>query len=634
MLWINIIDHLFYITIILFTLQWFLPIHHLLIKMFTIDSLFCTYHFFRTFINNNISESQIVKHSNLIYEGSTLDRYILYVCEYLFYKIICILFWVEDISIIYYFLILTIIPSILNKIIKCDIFSIIKKEKEKMVKIIISKQFAQLINFFSKIYLNKDINIKHKELLSLLNNYKDTIDYFFIVLKNVLIILLLLYIKNYSPNFYYRITKYIYNYKSKEMLISFNAESAKNMLVNIIDNKQWIELLKPNVYKAIFYLYQINEEKTDLLRKFITNFNYTLLKMFTIWTISSFLNNIIIVPLISLFLLIYKKGKYIVNDSKSILQIGVIICSILIGWHIKSFFLTSLCCQFGYILIFNKIIYSVYRLIMKKIKKWTYRIYINNKNYIVPIILDLMNIASFSFFSPSYIILLIPTHVIYIGILTNNMINSLIFVLMTLFGFFSKFNIFHIILVTIIIFIILSFNENQIIELILNKIKIIYYHRDEYKRLIKLRSNKLKNKIKLYLISFRNTIITIIYDKNKKIIVKILNLIKMSEIRNFFTWNNMKKILNQNIKQNLDYNLDHNLGHNLNHIEIDINNIFNLSNEKFIEAISVNDFNDLQNDEKKEESNYEGNRKKIYNIKSVENRNCIIIEDYLSLSSN
>ena len=41
-----------------------------------------------------------------------------------------------------------------------------------------------------------------------------------------------------------------------------------------------------DVYKRQIYLYQIKEEKTDYLKHLIETFNYTLGKMFAIWTLS------------------------------------------------------------------------------------------------------------------------------------------------------------------------------------------------------------------------------------------------------------------------------------------------------------------------------------------------------------
>ena len=243
--WNNNFDYTIYILLVLFSCL-FSSSYDLMLKMISIDSLFLAIHFFKTFFNHNLTESQIVSKSTTLYQGSLLDRYILYVTKYISYKGLCYFFWLNEFYPIYFGIHILIIPPIFNKLLTSEWFNIIRKKKEEFVKIFISKQCAQVIKFFSKIYLNKNIEIKYKEIIPLLNNYQESLNYFFDGLKNLLVILLLEYIKKCSPNFYYRVTKYIYNYKTGETLASFNSLSAKKTLNDIIDKKRWDELLKPN----------------------------------------------------------------------------------------------------------------------------------------------------------------------------------------------------------------------------------------------------------------------------------------------------------------------------------------------------------------------------------------------------
>ena len=53
--------------------------YNFLLKMITMDSLFNAIHFLQTYINNNLSESQIIVRSGTLYNGSLLDRYIYYI---------------------------------------------------------------------------------------------------------------------------------------------------------------------------------------------------------------------------------------------------------------------------------------------------------------------------------------------------------------------------------------------------------------------------------------------------------------------------------------------------------------------------------------------------------------------------
>ena len=65
--------------------------YNLFIKMITLDSLLNAIYFIKIFINNNLSDSQIVTEIGSIYTGTSLDRYIYYCLSYLFYKTVCTL---------------------------------------------------------------------------------------------------------------------------------------------------------------------------------------------------------------------------------------------------------------------------------------------------------------------------------------------------------------------------------------------------------------------------------------------------------------------------------------------------------------------------------------------------------------
>lgn len=356
--------------------------YNYLLKLITLDSVFSAIHFLKTFINKELSNSQILSKANSLYDGSALDRYIYYTILHLSYILICIFFWMDNSYILYYIGLITIIPNIINKILTSKLFQLIKDKKETAIKVIIAKIFTGIIKFYSKLYLEKDIKIKYGEITVLLKSYKDTINYFLEVLKNLLVILGLSYIKNYSASLYYSIIKYVYNYKTGDMLESYNSESAKNHLTNIIDNKKWYELTKPNTYKAMLYLYQMNNDKSDIFRQIMNEFNISLVKMFTIWTIGSLCGYIYIVPLLSSGFFLFQKyiRKGIINDYQ---QIPVLLLGLLTCYFYPSYPIVSGICQFGKHIIFNKLSHVAIKMLWKKVKKLTLKIVINNGDLII-----------------------------------------------------------------------------------------------------------------------------------------------------------------------------------------------------------------------------------------------------------
>ena len=459
-------DFTFYVFIILFA-SIYPPKYNMLLKMLTVDSLFSAYNFMKLFVQTNISESQIIVQSNNVYTSSAMDRYIFYFLQFIGYKVLTYSLFITDNTILYYSVFLTLIPSILNRILADDIYNFIKKKKEHVVRIILTKQLAYLIKLFSRIYLDKEISVKYNELLPLLKNYKESIQYMIAALKNAALMILLVYIKNYSSNFYYKITKYIYNYKSGEILVSFNSSSAKQMLIDIIDKKKWHELQKPNVYKAILYLYQINEEQTDLLKDIVLTFNYKLLKMLTIWSISSFAENHLIGALLSLFFLLYKKDIYLTK----LKQVVVIIAASLLGYFYANYLLVSFICQFGSLITFNKITYNILHYICKSLRRWITYSYNLNRVYLLPLIINLATLLIWTRYLNEYLWLGVAMHSVNIGLMTGNYINTMAFNYLLVLTYFSNYDLAHSVFNTIVIYFLLSLDGTRLLELISAKFR-------------------------------------------------------------------------------------------------------------------------------------------------------------------
>ena len=351
-----------------------------LFKMITLDSLFGAIHFLFRFLDNNLTKSQIINESNSLYHGTGLDRYIYYTILYLAYKIFYYFFWVNESSLLYYIGLFTLIPAIMNKILQSNFFEIIRKKKELFVKTIIAKSLTSITKYCSRVYLNKEADLHYTEIMEILKDYTETISYFLTVLKSLLVIFGLSYVKNYAPSMYYGIIKYIYNYKTGEMLTSHNYDSAKHFISDIIDNKKWYELTKANTFKAIVCLYQMNPDKVDIFGQIVNDFNFALIKMFSIWTISSLFSNIYIASVLSLFLLFYNRYVRKSTDDLLVGEICIIGLSTIAAYFTQSYLFISFMTQFGPKILFNSFIYIVVGIIIKNIKELISTILMTNKN--------------------------------------------------------------------------------------------------------------------------------------------------------------------------------------------------------------------------------------------------------------
>ena len=550
------------------TMASFIP-YNLLIKMFTLDSLFNAIYFIITFLNKNLTESQIIDNANNLYSNTILDRYIYYFILYVVYKVFCIFIWVPDCFPLYYAMVVSIIPPIINCILN-NYFQIIREKKELYVKIIISKILASILKFYSKIYLDKDVKIKHKEILCLFDDYWETVNYFIEVVKNIGIILALSYIKDYSISLYYGVIKYIYNYKTGNMLSSFNSESAKKYLISIIDDHKWIELKKPNTYKAILHLYQINSDKSEIFKKIITNINITIIKMLTAWTISSLIGNVYIIPLISFCMLCYKKlvKKY---ESNFLGEIIMILIACLTNYCYNNYFLIGLITFFGASLCFNKMTFIMIKIFTKSIKNKMCKVVVRNKNLNLAYIVTAIYPITIKIFNLKDYYLLLGLNMVINMILSNETKKHIIITLLLLTTKVSDFNIYHIFFNTFVLYIVVgttSIDEYFSIHYFVNGVaqniptaKFIII----YKKYLETTKNKLWN--------FKKYIYYTLFKKNKLNDELIFELMDQDRFPSVL------------IEQNKNKYIDDSLS---------FDDIFSQPEETFIQGISIDDSNNYK----------------------------------------
>lgn len=433
----------FIIHVIIFIMsEYLLSDHSYFIKLMTLDSLYNCCYFVKYFFNTDLTQSQIVERTSNLYKHSLLDRYIYYFLLFLGYKLISLFFWTSDFYSLSVAFIFTIIPNILNYILSLDIFAPIVKAKQYFVKIIISKLLTMLIKFCSKLYLNKEAQIKKQDILVLLSDYDTMVDNFKIITKNVAIALLLMYVKSYD-GLYYGIVKYLYNYQTGNLVESYSIDSAKEHLGNIIDDKKWNELTSPNTYKALLYLYGTDKNKELIIYDILKKYNFIIVKIFSIWTISSIFHNMYIIPILSLLTISYDIYLRKINDSIYIPKILLILCSVpsiyYYPWELSAIFISNILPY----LLFNKITYMIFKTIRKKTCQFYNIVIRENSPLHVTYILTCIYIILLK-----YLDITSSLPIIIFNIITNIFMDicvkkQMIFILLVIPTYFSSFNLLH-----------------------------------------------------------------------------------------------------------------------------------------------------------------------------------------------
>jgi hypothetical protein len=458
-------------------------------EMIAIDSVFTAINFVYTYLNTDLTDQQIVTKSGALYNGSLTDRYIYYFLVYCAYNTICTFFWTPGVPILYYLGIISIFPYFLNKIFASKLFRIIRSKKELMVKLIIAKLLSMIIKFYSKVYLQKKIkNFKYTELIYLLSDYKETTGYFYDILRNFAIILALSYVKKYSTKLYYDVIKYIYNYKTGQLLESFNEDNAKEHLITIIDKKQWHEFKKPNTYNAILRVYQESVSEIDIFKVLNDEINFILGKIFCIWTLASLFGSIYFVPILSLFLILYKFR----TDKKGLKDIIVISSILPLCTVYDGYFLISFLCQCLPKIIFNKVSYKLSKEIKKSTSINIQTINIYDRDIFIPSVSFVTYMTIVKLCELQSIIMLFNTF-LSIGVNINrDRRREILYAIIICTTYLSNFAIIHVIFNTFIVFLI-----DYIVKDKLNEYDISLENIRQYKEYVmeELRFNMKKREI-------------------------------------------------------------------------------------------------------------------------------------------
>ena len=534
-----------------------------LIKMITLDSLFTSIQSIYTYMNNkSITDSQVILQEP-VYTSSLLDRYIYYAIQFILYKAACLFMWRADLKILYYAILTTLVPPLLNRILKSKLFDKIRKRKENIMKIVLSKQIASLVQFTSSTYLSKEITIHYQELLPLFDNYNETISYLTHIAKNTIMTLVLNYVRTYSNKAYYKLIKYIYNYKMNENVKSYTPQTAKIVLSNIVNKKKWKSLLNANVYSAILCLYQENSSNVHVLTRLMTKIKNKFTKMMAIYTISSFFGNIYFVPIISSGLRLHNTDNRILNR-ENILKYSIHTIAPFVCGH--NYILTSMICQFGYDMIFNNVVLTILQYGYKKVKNIINRIIIRNWVYNKFLIATVVHILLYNKYVINGNATQLSTYISSIMLMLDDINKITIYTMLLLSGYISNFNTLHLLCGAGISYAALGYRE--FIGEEINKLYILMDKQFEITKKTNYTKQKLYRKVKYMQAKYMQTK----YITDMQIFKKLKN-----EPAQSLQSTNKNKFLLEPKKVSLPTKLG----------EMIKSSVFNLSNTQFIDAISV-----------------------------------------------
>lgn len=463
-----------------------------LFKMLALDSLVNSVVFLKTYINSNLTETEVVSISNSVYTESTLNRYVCYTTVYISYITLCNMLWIDSIPVIEQLLFTTAVPYIVNYIVQTPLMKTVIKKKENIISVIISKHISLLLKLYSKSYLKKEVTVDNKRILTLLDNYDTTMNCLCSMCKNIVVLSVMSYIKNYSTDFYYKISKYIYVYNTGDTLESYTELSAKKYLEYIIDNEQWDELLKPNTYKAVVRTLQV-ESKEDYFKNLVTTVNYSACLICALWTVSSSTDTVYLAPLLHMILNMYK-GNNILYYTPAYLV------SWFVGIYTESFLLTSILSHTLHQLLVSRLMCTLYNCFYTETVNWITSLNDRNKDCIVPALTTCVYMSVQSC-ANNYVNIVM--NMIYILTTGYNTKRWLVYIGLLVSGCISDFNLIHLIHNTVLLYIVTGCMDTvmYIVSCTVKQLKKIdrsikYMFKREMKLRLKLMDNDIQHRRK------------------------------------------------------------------------------------------------------------------------------------------
>jgi hypothetical protein len=325
--------------------------------LFMIDGILTSLLFIISSYTINGTANQILTKCESLYTVNVLDRYIYYIIISLFFYNFNLFFWTNtNTKDLHYIFLLFTCPSNVNIFSQIEpfreIIKFIRKQIDNILKLICAIQISIIIKDISEQIFHKRYEINKYDIYNALFVDPNLHTSLGECLKNFFIIFLLIFLKK----------KYVYIYKYCAKLIyvinygKTNYKIDPNVFVkNILEQRKWYLLHDPNTIRIIIKLIQDNPDK-NIGNIIISEIKYEFTKCISIWSLSTYLKCIYIIPPLFLLCLLFeqirKKNKH-VELSTIIRKILLIFILGLIGVCMNNYILTILICSISVFIKFD-----------------------------------------------------------------------------------------------------------------------------------------------------------------------------------------------------------------------------------------------------------------------------------------
>jgi hypothetical protein len=299
----NKASFIYFIMFILFVYSSVYINPNLFILSISFDGIFNGVHFAKYYIKKDLTESNIITNIPDIYNIDLISRYEYYLLlNFVAFILLPLTLFIRTI-IIY----LLIIPQIVYKINTSNYGQYIKEKKNLFLKKFLSKQISKYI----KKYSNNDLKIHYKEIIPLWSSVNNIESMCWSVIKNLLIITAVNYLKQNYSNMSYNVIKKFYTYKTGVKINTLSLQEAKDNIKNVIINKSWDKLYDVQFTNSLKIVYIDYSNKVS--GSYIKSLQFKILYFFSLWSFG-FILPLFLVPVLYASFEIYRSPLYTNSD--------------------------------------------------------------------------------------------------------------------------------------------------------------------------------------------------------------------------------------------------------------------------------------------------------------------------------
>jgi hypothetical protein len=383
----NKTSFIYFIMFILFVYSSVYINPNLFILSISFDGIFNGVHFAKYYIKKDLTESNIITNIPDIYNIDLISRYEYYLLlNFVAFILLPLTLFIRTI-IIY----LLIIPQVVYKINTSNYGQYIKEKKNLFLKKFLSKQISKYI----KKYSNNDLKIHYKEIIPLWSSVNNIESMCWSVIKNLLIITAVNYLKQNYSNMSYNVIKKFYTYKTGVKINTLSLQEAKDNIKNIIINKSWDKLYDVQFTNSLKIVYIDYSNKVS--GSYIKSLQFKILYFFSLWSFG-FILPLFLVPVLYASFEIYRSPLYInssqlytnsdgtrslvplvhllsfiihkiktVNSRKHCYKVANLLLSFVLSiLYNQEILIISFITVFGYPLLFNDLTFSILQKIWKQ----------------------------------------------------------------------------------------------------------------------------------------------------------------------------------------------------------------------------------------------------------------------------